>query len=162
MAKIVMARSVKNTKLAGSGKKTAVKQVKKVVAKKITAAPKKLVVKEVQAQPKNIKKNTDKIAAKAAELLAKKAENPVADGAKAKPKNTMFGKSAGRPPGRRGRRPKNMDYQPSNNEEETSYVLESDYESLEYDTGIRLKDGKEDLMSLDRVEDFDEELNFDW
>lgn len=64
--------------------------------------------------------------------------------------------------GRRGRRPKSMsDYTPSTQDED-SYVLESDYEGLEYDTGIRLKDSKDDLgFSLDRAEEFDEELNFD-
>ncbi len=161
MAKRVRATTAKIALLAASKKKPAVKQAKKVATKVVVAAKK--LAKEVHTQQKSIKKNTDKIAAKAAELLAKKAERPVAALAAvgAKSKNVMFGKSAGRPPGRRGRRPKNMDYQPSNNEEE-SYVLENDYETLEYDTGIRVKSGKDDVMSLDRVEDFDEELNFDW
>lgn len=65
-------------------------------------------------------------------------------------------------PGRRGRRPKNVEYTPNNNEEE-SYSVESEYERLEYDTGIRLKETSDDKgYNLDRFEDFDEELNFDW
>ncbi len=75
-------------------------------------------------------------------------------------KGAMFG---GKPPGRRGRRPKAVsEYVPGNNEEE-AYVLEADHESIEYDTGIRVKEGGEDRgFSLDRFEDYDEELNFDW
>lgn len=68
-----------------------------------------------------------------------------------------------RVPGRRGRRPKALaEYVPNNNEED-SYNNESDYEGLEYDTGIRLKEGKDEAgFSMDRFDDFDEELNFDW
>ena len=65
-------------------------------------------------------------------------------------------------PGRRGRKPKNVDYTPSNNEED-QYVYEAEYERLEYDTGIRLKDHNEEAGNgLERIEEFDEELNFDW
>lgn len=73
-------------------------------------------------------------------------------------KGNMFG----RPPVRRGRRPKAaQEYTPYNNEDE-AYPSENEYEGLEYDTGIRVKEGGEDRgFSLDRVEDFDEELNFD-
>lgn len=69
----------------------------------------------------------------------------------------------GRVPGRRGRRPKALaEYIPNNNEEDT-YNVDNDYEGLEYDTGIRVKGGKDDAgFSMDRFEDFDEELNFDW
>lgn len=68
-----------------------------------------------------------------------------------------------KPPGRRGRRPKNLvDYQPENREED-SYVVESERENIEYDTGIRITERKEESgFGLDRFEDFDEELNFDW
>lgn len=68
-----------------------------------------------------------------------------------------------RPPGRRGRRPKGaVEYTPENQEEEV-LVTDSDKEGLEYDTGIRVKQPREDgSFSLDRFEDFDEELNFDW
>lgn len=69
----------------------------------------------------------------------------------------------GRPAGRRGRRPKAaVEYTPGNQEEE-AYVLESDYEGLEYDTGIRVKEGGDDRgFAVERFDDFDEELNFDW
>ena len=67
-----------------------------------------------------------------------------------------------KPPGRRGRRPKNVDYTPTNNEEE-GFVAEPEYERLEHDTGIQMKGSAEDKgFSMDRMEDFDEELNFDW
>ncbi len=68
-----------------------------------------------------------------------------------------------KPPGRRGRRPKNLvDYQPENREED-SYVVESERENIEYDTGIRVSERKEEAgFGSDRFEDFDEELNFDW
>lgn len=68
----------------------------------------------------------------------------------------------GRPPGRRGRRPKAAaEYTPSQQEED-SYAMEPEFEALEYDTGIRVKEGGDDgLFSFDRSEDFDEELNFD-
>lgn len=68
-----------------------------------------------------------------------------------------------KPPGRRGRRPKNLvDYQPENREED-AYIVESERENIEYDTGIRVSERKEETgFGLDRFEDFDEELNFDW
>ena len=76
-------------------------------------------------------------------------------------KGTAFG---GKPPGRRGRRPKaSAEYTPENSSEE-AYVLESEYERIEYDTGISYKQPggtSEDGFSLDRFDDFDEELNFD-
>jgi len=67
-----------------------------------------------------------------------------------------------KPAGRRGRKPKNLaDYTPAHQEEE-SYVLESEMERLEYDTGIRAPGGGDDAgFSMDRVDDFDEELNFE-
>jgi len=71
----------------------------------------------------------------------------------------MFGK----PPGRRGRRPKNAaEYTPSNQEED-GYVLEQDMEGIEYDTGIRMKEGGEEAgFAIDRFDDYEvEELNFD-
>ncbi len=76
-------------------------------------------------------------------------------------KGALFG---GKPPGRRGRRPKaSAEYTPENNSEE-AYVLESEYERIEYDTGISYKQpggSKDESFSLDRFDDFDEELNFD-
>lgn len=70
----------------------------------------------------------------------------------------MFGK-----PARRGRRPKaSAEYTPENSNEE-GYVLEEQYERIEYDTGISYKSqgGDDGSFSLDRFDDFDEELNFD-
>ncbi len=74
----------------------------------------------------------------------------------------------GRPPARRGRRPKasTAEYTPENGTEE-SYVLESEFERIEYDTGISKPQGggataaDDSGFSLDRFDDFDEELNFD-
>jgi hypothetical protein len=72
------------------------------------------------------------------------------------------------PPKRRGRRPKNIEYTPENREEEETVAGESDYAGIEYDTGIRVRagggtGGSEDrAFSFERMEDFDEELNFDW
>jgi len=76
-----------------------------------------------------------------------------------------------KPRGRRGRKPKNLvDYQPySEEQQDDQYMYPNENENLEYDTGIRvggstggmsLRD--DGTMVLDRVEDFDEELNFDW
>ena len=67
-----------------------------------------------------------------------------------------------RPPGRRGRRPKGaVEYTPEHQEEDV-LLVDADAEGLEYDTGIRVKQPKEEGFSLDRFEEFDEELNFDW
>ena len=73
--------------------------------------------------------------------------------------NRVFGK----PPGRRGRRPKQpIEYVPEHQEEE-NVTRENEYERLEYDTGIQVKSGGEDAgVNFERPEDFDEELNFDW
>ncbi len=66
-------------------------------------------------------------------------------------------------PGRRGRKPKNpVDYNPDQPNEDY-YAVENEYESIEYDTGIRVSSHKEDAgFTVDRPDDFDEELNFDW
>ena len=54
------------------------------------------------------------------------------------------------------------DYQPNNNEDENREE-EVDYKGLEYDTGIRVaKPRDENPFSLDRYDDHDEELNFDF
>lgn len=71
------------------------------------------------------------------------------------------GAFGGKPGFRRGRRPKNAEYQPSNNEEE-NLQNENELESIRYDTGIRVAGGADDGgLSLDRFDDYDEELNFD-
>lgn len=76
-----------------------------------------------------------------------------------------------KPRGRRGRRPKNLvDYQPySEEQQDDPYSYPSENENLEYDTGIRVSSPSsgasfrdDGSITLDRVEDFDEELNFDW
>lgn len=69
--------------------------------------------------------------------------------------------SFGRPPARRGRKPKNLaDYTPEHQEEDGS-ALESSSEGIEYDTGIKVSPANEDRGYNVEV-DFDEELNFDW
>lgn len=71
--------------------------------------------------------------------------------------------AASKPKGRRGRRPKvSLDYVPEHQEED-GYVLEQEFETLQYDTGIAVPSkADESGLALDRAEDFDEELNFDW
>jgi hypothetical protein len=73
--------------------------------------------------------------------------------------NGMFS----RPQMRRGRRPKAMaDYKPNSDEEE-SREEDVDVKGLEYDTGIRVSKPRDDNpFNLDRYDDFEEELNFDF
>lgn len=69
-----------------------------------------------------------------------------------------------KPKGRRGRRPKvSLDYVPEHQEED-SYVLEQEYEALQYDTGIPVpsKEGETAGVNVERSEEYDEELNFEW
>jgi hypothetical protein len=88
-----------------------------------------------------------KISAALLESIERRKKSAVAFGAK--------------PGFRRGRRPKNVDYQPPNNEDE-GYHGENELESIRYDTGIRLGPSAEEMgFSLDRFDDYDEELNFD-
>jgi hypothetical protein len=126
-------------------------------------ASKKVGTSAPKAQPK--------AKAKAAETSRGKAEAKVTATGEKKISSALLEsierrkKSAGafgaKPGFRRGRRPKNAEYQPSNNEEE-SYQGENELESIRYDTGIRVGGGGEDLgFSLDRFDDYDEELNFD-
>lgn len=66
-----------------------------------------------------------------------------------------------KPVGRRGRRPKAgfTDYQP----DEEGFNAEPEVsESLEYDVGIKVARKEDEFGALDRSEDFEEELNFDW
>lgn len=71
--------------------------------------------------------------------------------------------AAAKPKGRRGRRPKvSLDYVPEHQEED-SYVLEQEYETLQYDTGIPVPSKEpESAPNLERTEEIEEELNFDW
>ena len=107
------------------------------------------------------------VAAPVAEV--KKPAIPVAVAPGAKPAVGVEAKKGGpngmfsRPQMRRGRRPKAMaDYKPNSDEEE-SREEDVDYKGLEYDTGIRVaKPRDENPFSLDRYDDHDEELNFDF
>ena len=66
-----------------------------------------------------------------------------------------------KPAGRRGRRPKNIEYGSSNGAEEDFAATDPEAERLEYDTGIRVGysvDG--DSMLFERSDDYDEELDF--
>jgi len=114
--------------------------------------------------------------AKSAEVTTKKSEGKKLSpklleaiekrqSAKADAKGKQSTNPFGRPMGRRGRRPKRLaEYTPTNGDEGTSDQPESEAqnESLEYDTGIRVKEVQtEDMFSMDRFEDYDEELNFD-
>ncbi len=100
-----------------------------------------------------------KLSPKLLEAIEKRQSAKAAD-SKGKPTNPF-----GRPMGRRGRRPKRLaEYTPTNGEEGSNEQVENEnqYEGLEYDTGIRVKEHQSDEMfSMDRFEDFDEELNFD-
>lgn len=68
------------------------------------------------------------------------------------------------PRGRRGRRPKGMEGYTPLHQDEDAYVLEPDYEAMAYDTGIKAKQPQTDdsLVNVERFEEFDEELDFDW
>lgn len=70
----------------------------------------------------------------------------------------------GKPMGRRGRRPKNLSEYTPENQEDDMYNFEQEQVSLEYDAGIRINkpQGDDGVYNLDRFEDYDEELNFDW
>lgn len=138
-----------------------------LVAKPVrpTKEPAKVSSKELPKQPAiqkaltppspELKSDRAAMVEKLAERVLRKQENRPGGGAGAS--RSPFG----RPPRRRGRRPKNVEYTPTQQEEDT-YVLESEYERLEHDTGIRLKDGGDDgSMGMDRTDDFEEELNFD-
>ena len=160
-----MARAVKS-KVRRGAKKAKV-EIKKTKAKlQLTKKPVKMVAENASKLAKNIspkspiqeeskKKLSEKLIATIEKRKAEQAKTPA------------FSK----PRGRRGRRPKNLvDYQPySEEQQDDPYSYPSENENLEYDTGIRVSgtsvgatvrdDGG---ISLDRVDDFDEELNFDW
>ena len=119
----------------------------KATAKKKIAAPAPVSA----AAP--VEKTAKKVSQKLIETIEKRKQAQSGN-----QKGSLFG----RPAGRRGRRPKAaVEYTPTNNEDE-NFAPENDYEGLEYEAGIRVKDGADDKgFSLDRVDDFDEELNFD-
>ncbi|MBM4303718.1 MAG: hypothetical protein FJ112_05265 [Deltaproteobacteria bacterium] len=148
-------RVVKNNKgvVSASAKVKAVKgAVKAKSGRSAQRAAKSPVL--VTSQPKPEKKE---LSQKLVDTIEKRKQAKESDG---KPQGSKF---FVKPPGRRGRRPKNLvDYQPENREED-SYIVESERENIEYDTGIRVSERKDESgFGVDRFEDFDEELNFDW
>ena len=147
VVKSKVSKSSQKTKAKKAAAKPVTTQVVKATAKKSLAVP---VAEEVMKPAPNSAETKKQVSQKLLETIEKRKQMKAQNG---------FGK----PPGRRGRRPKDMsEYTPENREEE-AYVLESDYEGIEYDTGIRLKGGGEDRgFGVERFEEFDEELNFDW
>lgn len=150
-----VARSASSENEAAPSKKTAKANALGEVSTKakVKTAP------SVEAKAAPAKENTaedKKVSQKLLETLERRRKNQQAQNPRSM---QLFAK----PGGRRGRRPKaSAEYTPGNQEEET-YALESDYEGLEYDTGIRVKEAAEDRsFNLDRFDDYDEELNFDW
>lgn len=144
-AKPVPSRSKKittNTK----GRKTKLKLVASPPEVRLTAKGKAAVAKQIADDA-----GEKKLSSKLLETLEKHRQKRVAQLA------------AERPKGRRGRRPKvSLDYVPEHQEED-AYVLEQEFEALQYDTGIPVPSkGEEAGVVVDRAEDFDEELNFDW
>ena len=65
------------------------------------------------------------------------------------------------PKKRRGRKPKNIDINPNQPMEDDSFG-ETEYECVETATGIRAAKLRDDVFSLDRFADSDEELNFEY
>lgn len=141
--------------------------------KAVKTAPKKATQKKTVAKatvktvaPAKAAVAIDESKKKLSEKLLATIEKRKAEQASAKP---AFSK----PRGRRGRRPKNLlEYQPySEDQQDDPYSDNNENENIEYDTGIRVtstasfsatylrEDGS---VVMDRVEDFDEELNFDW
>ncbi len=145
-------------KAKASARKPAIAKANVTSKKTLVAKAKPTTAKAVSAEASPTKKNEGKkISAKLLQAIEKR-QTAKADN---KSKPSPFG----RPMGRRGRRPKRLaEYTPTNGEEGSSETVEQDNqnEGLEYDTGIRVKEVQtEDIYSMDRFEDFDEELNFD-
>ncbi len=130
-----------------------------VAKPKLAAKAKPVSAKTAEVKTTTAKKNEGKkLSAKLLEAIEKRQSAKAGD---SKGKPNPFG----RPMGRRGRRPKRLaEYTPTNGEESSNEQVENENnnEGLEYDTGIRVKEHKsEEMFSMDRFEDFDEELNFD-
>jgi len=66
------------------------------------------------------------------------------------------------PPKRRGRKPKDVsEYNAA--QDDDAFGTETEIENLQYDTGIQIKKETDEFgIALDRFEEYDEELNFDW
>jgi|694.fasta_scaffold106388_3 hypothetical protein len=162
MARAVKSKVRRGVKLAKTKTKKPVgktTQVKKVAAKAVTKPEVKLAKKAVteSSAPEAAKKKlSEKLLATIEKRKAEQEKKP----------------GFSKPRGRRGRRPKNLtDYQPySEEQQDDQYSYQSENENLEYDTGIRVASSgnsgfvmrDDGMVTLDRVEDFDEELNFDW
>lgn len=166
MAKAVKSKSAKS---AQKTKKQVVKTNKKVVSTAAKAKAVKKIAKAKSAVPAQgasrasqlaqapVKADKRELSQKLVDTIEKRKQAKETSG---QPQGSKF---FVKPPGRRGRRPKNLvDYQPENRDED-AYIVEAERENIEYDTGIRISERKEESgFGLDRFEDFDEELNFDW
>lgn len=153
MAKVGKSKTAKK-------KTTAKVVIAKPVAAKATAALEKKTTKATKGR----KEVAQPTVAASAETPAKKVSQKLIE--TIEKRRQAQGKAPGalfaRPAGRRGRRPKGaVEYTPEHQEEDV-LTVDADAEGLEYDTGIRVKQQREEGFSLDRFEDFDEELNFDW
>jgi hypothetical protein len=153
-----MARTTKLKLLKSNDKVKSPKEPSKEVA---TSRPRGKVP-EAEVSEVKVKAETDVKPPVTPNTGEKKVSQKLLETLEKRRKNQLEGRgSFGKPAGRRGRRPKAMaEYTPGNQEEE-AYVLESDHESIEYDTGIRVKDNSDD-RGFNMDVDFDEELNFDW
>lgn len=142
-----MAKSAKSHHGSSKTVKQKASATKAKKALRLVKTPKVSTKKAAEAEPKK------GVAAKPAPA---KPGSPVA---KPGSPNAMFA----RPAMRRGRRPKALaEYQPANNEEEDNKE-DIDYRGLEYDTGIRVAKPKdENPFNMERFDDYDEELNFDF
>lgn len=134
--------------------------VKKKVAK---ASPAKVVTPKVAARAISSELPTIETKKKVSDKLIETIEKRKAqqEAAKQAGRPTPFG---GKVPGRRGRRPKNIEYTPENREDDEVAASDNEFERIEYDTGIRVgqRSFEDKGFGFERSEDFDEELNFDW
>lgn len=150
MSKAKRARAVSNQ----SGKSTKSRGKRKVekIAAPIVEAKGKRTAKAHGAGPLTKEEASSKLLEK---IRQRKSQGQESAGAK----NTF-----GQPVRRRGRRPKGMeDYQPYREDQEDGLAADDPVEQIQYDTGIQIAAGGEDAsFRLERDEDFDEELNFDW
>lgn len=156
MAKLAKSRREKTTTKAKASVRKVVERALSMRSKNKNnnAAPEKAVEKVTATPAESTASSTKKISQKFLEAMEKRKSQ----GGWGARKGSMFGK-----PARRGRRPKaSAEYTPENSNEE-GYVLEEQFERIEYDTGISYKSqgGDDGSFSLDRFDDFDEELNFD-
>ncbi|MBY0370139.1 hypothetical protein K2X33_05595 [bacterium] len=152
-----MARVAKPRREKSASKSKA--SVRKVVEKTLTPRVK------VEAAPKAAAPISESQGSASSKKVSQKfleaMEKRKAQGGWGAKKTSPFGR-----PVRRGRRPRasNTEYTPENSNNEEAYVLENEYDRHEHDTGVQQnpRTGGDDAgFSLDRFDDFDEELNFD-